>query len=702
MLLLTQLSLLMLANLALVAVGLSATAKIQAGPSKKLLYSVLWSYFLFNLTMFLNTAYYEPGSALFYYLEYPAVLLLSYFMFEFSASVAGGKVEGWCRMFRWLGLPLSLGWLGMLFHVVKLDVPLYGTEFTLLLTLPIALILITLFCLTWWLHRHTEISLWRPFSLIKAGNGLRGRAGAVFGLFSTMVLVVIGAVCLLIMRSTFIQREIFLSLFFALNTIIISGIVFTYLRHIEKRLDLANRITSSLLLLFLVITAFTSVWLFGETDHSNPDPVNALQGKSLSFQMKGSSLYETSLSSTNWQPAEGLKLDLSDNETVELFLPFSFPFYDNRYDRLTVSQHGFLTFTEAPGHPSRTGTPGLQETVCFTGKPAVIPFCSGGLKYDVFTLISSHELRVTWRQKADESTSEGQRIAQLSLNDTGNITFNYHQVPLQSAAIWNTVVGITNGNELKNNGASFDQLPLLFSARAIWFDITLQQRLKMHETYKPFVFFVILVVLFTLFPFKAFLTHTIVGPVHQIRDALHAVNEGRLDLPLNLDRQDEFGDLAHGVADMKDGLKKARKIADEATELLEAELAYHAAAVNSDPVSDSQDFKQRLYSVITERMSEFDFQIADLADDMAMSTRQLHRKTVSLMAQTPSAIIRTMRLTKARDLLHTGSMNVSQAAYKTGFRDVGYFSKLYQKQYGNLPSEIVKAAKQSGSGKKDE
>ena len=47
--------------------------------------------------------------------------------------------------------------------------------------------------------------------------------------------------------------------------------------------------------------------------------------------------------------------------------------------------------------------------------------------------------------------------------------------------------------------------------------------------------------------------------------------------------------------------------------------------------------------------------------------------------------IRRMKLDIAARLLDNG-YNVSEAAYKTGFSDVKYFSKLFKTQFGHSPS----------------
>ena len=46
-----------------------------------------------------------------------------------------------------------------------------------------------------------------------------------------------------------------------------------------------------------------------------------------------------------------------------------------------------------------------------------------------------------------------------------------------------------------------------------------------------------------------------------------------------------------------------------------------------------------------------------------------------------------LKITKACDLLRSGTCNVTEAAYATGFGDVYYFSRLFKKTTGRSPSQ---------------
>ena len=51
-------------------------------------------------------------------------------------------------------------------------------------------------------------------------------------------------------------------------------------------------------------------------------------------------------------------------------------------------------------------------------------------------------------------------------------------------------------------------------------------------------------------------------------------------------------------------------------------------------------------------------------------------------------VLRKARLAKARRLLETRSMSVSEVAYEVGFSAPSYFTKCFKEEYGMLPGDV--------------
>jgi len=78
-----------------------------------------------------------------------------------------------------------------------------------------------------------------------------------------------------------------------------------------------------------------------------------------------------------------------------------------------------------------------------------------------------------------------------------------------------------------------------------------------------------------------------------------------------------------------------------------------------------------------------------------MSRSQLHNKIKALTGLSTSIYWRKIRLEKAKHLLETTDVNVSEAAYDSGFKDPKYFSRLFIEEYGIAPSAFQKQINQS-------
>jgi len=67
----------------------------------------------------------------------------------------------------------------------------------------------------------------------------------------------------------------------------------------------------------------------------------------------------------------------------------------------------------------------------------------------------------------------------------------------------------------------------------------------------------------------------------------------------------------------------------------------------------------------------------------------------ALTGEPPMSFIRKLRLHKAKTLLQTTELNVSEIAYDLGFTDPHYFSRAFKKEFGMPPSDL--RTQQNGS-----
>ncbi len=104
--------------------------------------------------------------------------------------------------------------------------------------------------------------------------------------------------------------------------------------------------------------------------------------------------------------------------------------------------------------------------------------------------------------------------------------------------------------------------------------------------------------------------------------------------------------------------------------------------------TDSQ-YLEKVRQLIQQQMHEEDFSVEDLANRLFQSRTQLFRKLRDLAEETPSALIKRMRLERAEELLRKKAGTVSEIAYSTGFKSVAQFSTSFRKHFGKSPTQYV-------------
>ncbi len=106
--------------------------------------------------------------------------------------------------------------------------------------------------------------------------------------------------------------------------------------------------------------------------------------------------------------------------------------------------------------------------------------------------------------------------------------------------------------------------------------------------------------------------------------------------------------------------------------------------------SVDEQFLQKTKTLIEEHLDDEQFSVTELADGLALSRSQLHRKLQALIGQGPNEVIREMRLLRAKELLEKGAGNASEVAYMVGFSSLAYFSKRFSERFGVSPGVVKK------------
>ena len=99
-------------------------------------------------------------------------------------------------------------------------------------------------------------------------------------------------------------------------------------------------------------------------------------------------------------------------------------------------------------------------------------------------------------------------------------------------------------------------------------------------------------------------------------------------------------------------------------------------------------FVEQATQVVLNNISNQEFTINELCQEMAMSRTLFYGRLKSLTGKAPQEFIRLIRLQKAAELLMAGK-SVADVSVETGFVNTKYFSILFKKQFGVQPSKYA-------------
>jgi signal transduction histidine kinase/DNA-binding response OmpR family regulator len=112
--------------------------------------------------------------------------------------------------------------------------------------------------------------------------------------------------------------------------------------------------------------------------------------------------------------------------------------------------------------------------------------------------------------------------------------------------------------------------------------------------------------------------------------------------------------------------------------------AYHV----KESVDIEDQFMNRISAIIDENLDDENFNIKKLCLETGMSHTQLYRKFSAITDITVNKYIRQYRLHKAKELLLSTNLNISQVALEVGMPNLAYFSRVFTDEFHTNPSKI--------------
>jgi AraC-like DNA-binding protein len=110
-------------------------------------------------------------------------------------------------------------------------------------------------------------------------------------------------------------------------------------------------------------------------------------------------------------------------------------------------------------------------------------------------------------------------------------------------------------------------------------------------------------------------------------------------------------------------------------------------------VSNTSKWLERLDVILEKRLAIDSLNNKELAMAMEISERQFFRKVKELSELSPQKYLNKFRLEKAHNYLRKGEFRtVKEVAYAVGFKNVSYFIRQFEKEYGLTPFNVLKDA----------
>lgn len=100
-------------------------------------------------------------------------------------------------------------------------------------------------------------------------------------------------------------------------------------------------------------------------------------------------------------------------------------------------------------------------------------------------------------------------------------------------------------------------------------------------------------------------------------------------------------------------------------------------AQDVEVTSMDRRFTDDVQAVIESQLADDDFSVGRLANAVGLSRAHLYRRLQELTGESPSTLVRSVRLERVAQLLEQEAGSVSEIAYGVGFKSVSHFSRIF-------------------------
>lgn len=137
------------------------------------------------------------------------------------------------------------------------------------------------------------------------------------------------------------------------------------------------------------------------------------------------------------------------------------------------------------------------------------------------------------------------------------------------------------------------------------------------------------------------------------------------------------------IARVKNIIQNREKLKD----IYGKEFSLDTLGIEVSPLD--KQFMQKLYKIMEINLSNAQFNLDFLSQEIGMSKATLYRKLKSITDLTPNEFIRNYRLEIGATMLRETELPISEIYVAIGFNSIAYFSTCFKNRYGMTPTEYI-------------
>ncbi len=212
---------------------------------------------LFIIALILDHSLYTLGSRPFFIAQYPAAVLMTISFAEMCRIIAGIDNRQFMRLYWGTFLIAAVVWTYCFYVAVSQGEAFQSPAYSMLLFLPIGALCAALFMLAYSLYQRTSIFPVFLFACWRALDKHDDAGKAIFGYFITSIAYVFGSFAPVLARINDSGTEFVYGGFYINILVILACLIVTYFLFVERRVNLAQKLTS--ILVVMLMTTFVAV-----------------------------------------------------------------------------------------------------------------------------------------------------------------------------------------------------------------------------------------------------------------------------------------------------------------------------------------------------------------------------------------------------------------------------------------------------------